>query len=311
MGKISLILPVYNEGVILQEVLAKYITDLKQIGTPYEVIVVNDGSTDGTDDILLNASKLNRAVRVVNLDGRYGKQAAITAGMDAADKNSVAIMLADVDILNPIGILGKVVDEYKQGNPMVYAKRECYGAGKVRERINHRAVKLGAKFFGVDGSYTGKVNIALYSRSVADVIIALPNRNKFLRAMDNWLGWQIKYIDYASGYNKAEEKAKIKESVVRQKIKGPQARDRVREHTTSVDLCYGFIAATLIMVILGLYFALGTDFAWGWQLMVWLVGVCCAGLAFTLYTRAILIKRVGLVHTVNTDRIYYIKNVIN
>jgi len=318
MGKISLVLPVYNEAAILQEVLAKYITELKSLSTKYEIIAVNDGSTDGTEKILLDNAKLNRNLRIINLDGRYGKQAAITAGMDAFADDAEVVLLADVDILNPVGTLKRIVGEYKKGNkPIVYARRDNMGSSSPKTIINECVISFGTKLFGLDGKYTGKVHIELYSRPVAEVIRALPERNKFVRAMDNWVGWDISYVTYPSGYNKIEEKYKIKEAAARHKRNAKQHkkvdnnRDKKREHTASVDLCYGFLLAALLMLVGAIVVAaLGLDIIWI-HIVTWMAAILLTLVAGMFYVRAVLVKRVGLLHSARTEHIYVIRNVIN
>ena len=321
--KISVVLPVYNEQSILHEVLAKYIKDLKTIGEEYELIAVNDGCDDGSVEILLAAGRLNRNLKIINFDARYGKQAAITAGMEVA-KGDVVI-LADVDILNPVGILKFIIDEYKKGNTgegartdIVHAKREAFGADKFRMKISDRLVRLGTKLFGVNGNYAGKVNIALYSRAVADVIVALPDKNKFLRTMGNWTGWQVRTCTYASGYNKAEERVKIQESENKLRRQGqePAPRDKTRDHSSSV--IYGRVCLLLagLMLVTAIAFVLIANFTtvklpFFAHLMAWMFFGLFALVAVCFVLRAVLIKRIGVIHSKYTEKIYVIKNVVN
>ena len=302
----------------MQQVLNKYLEEFKKLGVPYEIVVVNDGCTDGSEEILLETSKLNRVLRIINLDGRHGKQAAITAGMQAIAPDSEVVILADIDILNPVGILKILLDEYAKGEKIVYARREHYGFDRIRMKLNDRMVKIGARIFGVEGKYTGKTNATLFARPVADVIIALPDRNKFARTMDNWLGWKIKYIEYASGYNKTEERNKLaaahKAAVTRPQVKShkPIYRDKVREHSASIDICYGLLAMAGVFVILGIVLAVGVFNAVYWiQLIVWLGVILVLAIALMFYMRAILIKRVGIIHGKKTEKIYTIKSVVN
>jgi len=318
MGKISLILPVYNEAAILQEVLAKYITELKTLSSKYEIIAVNDGSTDGSEKILMDIAKMNRNLRIINLDGRYGKQAAITAGMDAFADDAEVVLLADVDILNPVGALKRVLAEYKKGGqPIVYARRDNMSAQSTKSIINECIITFGTKLFGIDGKYTGKVHIELYSRPVAEVIRALPERNKFVRAMDNWVGWNISYVTYPSGYNKIEEKYKIKEAAQRHIKNAKQYkklnlnRDKKREHTASIDFCYAALVCALVMFIGAIVVAaLNVEIIW-LHIVLWMGAVLLTLVAGMFYVRAVLVKRVGLLHSARTENIYVIRNVIN
>ena len=314
--KISLILPVYNEETVLHEVLAKYIKELKTISEEYEVIAVNDGCTDGSFDILLSAGKLNRNLKIINFDARYGKQAAITAGMEAA-KGDVVI-LADIDITNPVGVLKKVVDEYKKGALIVHAKREVSRSARIKMRASDKTVYLGTKLFGVRGNYVGKVNISLYARTVADVIVALPDKNKYLRTMENWVGWDVSTIVYASGYNKAEEKMKLQQSEkkLKQQGKQPALRDKTREHTSSIIYAWACLALSVIVLFVGVTFALLGGFSvvvlpFSAHLMAWLLFLLLLMVTLMFALRAVLIKRIGIIHSKYKQKIYVIKSVIN
>ena len=316
-GRISLVLPVYNEVAILQQVLDKYLLDLKQSCKSFEIVAVNDGSTDGTEDILLEYAKLNRNLKVVNLDGRHGKQAAIVAGMDLVDPRSQVVVLADIDILNPVGIIKRVLDLISAGEQIVYARRENFGFDKVKAITSDIWTKLGAKMFGLEGRYTGKSNVSAFTRDVIDVMNTMPERNKYLRTMCPWVGWSIDFITYASGYNKIEEQniiaqaKKQSEEAPMVKTHKPVARDKVREHTSSIDLVYAFLITAFLIGIFGIIYETVLGGPIWVHLFIWMGFIVLIGLAFVLYTKAILVKRVGVLHKNNSGRLYDIQSVIN
>lgn len=350
--KISLVLPIYNEQLELAEVLAKYVTDLKEckklfegkaeenvdaasgkkgskkadIKTDakeavkvdakktlsYEIIAVNDGSDDGTLDILTSAARLNRNLRIINLEGRWGKQSAINAGMEAA-KGDVVI-LADIDVLNPIGVLQRMIKEHLKGSEIVYAKRERHGLDAVKNAWSDGFVRVATGLFGIEGHYTGRTHLMLFGRNVVDVINALPHKNKLLRTMDTWLGWEINYITFASGYNKSEEKAKHNAAVAQFKGKGkePPARSNIREHSASrvYGSALGWLSIVALAVSVVLMFAVEIDFFY--HFVLWSVALIFGFLSMLFYCRAALIKRVGIIYNKKfTDEIYQIKNIIN
>jgi hypothetical protein len=218
--------------------------------------------------------------------------------------------------LNPIGILEQVIEKIKEGEKIVYAKRENFGFDNIRARVSDTVVRLGSMLFGVDGFYTGKTNIAAYSRTVADVIIALPDRNKYLRTMNTWIGWDIFYMSYASGYNKVEEKNlladikhRIKNTPMVKSVK-PIDRDRIREHTASIDLSWGLLFIAFVLALFGIVYPIWIGSLWWVHAATW-IGVALALLtSLLLIMRAVLIKRVGIVHSIKTPRLYEIKNVV-
>lgn len=317
MTKISLVLPIYNEVAILQHVLDKIFIDLEQIekaGIKVELIAVNDGCTDGSEDVLAKAAHMRRNLRVINLEGRYGKQTAIIAGMDAVDKQSDATILCDVDIATPVGLFEKIVFMIKEGCPIVYAKREAHGARKVRNMASSLVVNLGIKMFGVDGKYTGKTNIMAFSTPVAAVIRELPERNKFLRTMNTWTGWDIEYISYVSDLNEVEEKNIIESAHARAKdaprVKSSKstARDRIREHTAVMDIVWTLGICAVMLLGAGLYFTAKNYEPWILAI-VW-IGLCTVlAVTFVMWVRAVMVKRVGIIGKKSFG--YKIKNVIN
>ena len=315
LGKISLVLPVYNEVAILQKVLDKYLADIEKLECKYEIICVNDGCSDGSEDVLTSNAKRNRNIRVINLDGRYGKQAALVAGMDATDRESDVVMLADVDILNPIGIIENIARKIENGEKIVYAKRENIGFDKFKETSSNLTVKLAAKVFGIDGFYTGKSNIVAFARPVADVLIALPDKNKFMRVMDNWLGWEIHYISYISGFTKYEEKNIIASSMKiaydTPKLRGSKSmyRDKIREHTQSIDLMWGFLIGAIIMLGTGIFFNVHVDIGLWAHLIAWAGFAVMTVMTAVFYLQAVIVKRIGKIgkHAV----FYNVRNIIN
>ena len=302
----------------MPEVLAKYVTDLKHICSmykslevSYEIIIVNDGSTDAGLKMLAESARLNRNIRVINFDARYGKQAAITAGMEAAAGDCV--ILADIDILNPIGILKRVFDEFLNGEQIVYAYRERVGFDGLLNSASERFVNLAAGLFGIGGRYTGRARILLYSRNVADVLVALPAKNKLMRTMDNWIGWNIRPIEYSSGYNKKEEREKQNRMKQQFRERGGDIvqRSKIREHSTALVYAQVFSVITFILMVTAIILLAAAKLSVMFHFFIWLVILFMAIISVTVFARAVLIKRVGIIHNREAEEIYNIKSVIN
>jgi len=316
--KISLVIPIYNEQIALAEVLAKYVTDLKHIcsvyrerNVTYEIIAVNDGSTDASVKILTESARLNRNIRVINFDDRYGKQAAVTAGMEAASGDCV--ILADIDILNPIGVVKRVFDEFLGGEQIVHAYRERFGIDRLSNSMSEGFTNIAARFVGLPGYYTGRPRLALYSRNVVDVLVALPAKNKLMRTMDNWLGWSIKLIEYASSYNRKEEREK--ESRMRRQFKergGDEIhRSKVREHTSALIWARTAVVITLILLATAIVLHAAVSLSFWYYCIMWLIVLFSFIITAAAFARAVLIKRVGIIHNRETEEIFNIKNVLN
>lgn len=316
--KISLVIPVYNEQIELAEVLAKYVTDLKHLcaayqeqNVTYEIIAVNDGSSDLSAKMLSESARLNRNIRVINFDARYGKQAAVTAGLEEATGDCV--ILADVDIVNPMGVLKRVFEEFMNGHQIVYAYRESIGFERLHERASEAFTNLAAGLFGVSGRYMGRPRVTLFSRNVADVLVALPAKNKLMRSMDNWLGWSIRHIQYASAYNKREKRDKDAAMKNRFKERGGDIvqRSKVREHSIALLYARAFLIATVILAVTEVVLLIVAKLAFMFHFFMWLIILACILLAVAVFARAVLIKRVGLIHSRESEEIFNVASVIN
>ena len=298
--------------------MAKYVTDLKHIcsiykeqNVTYEIIAVNDGSADSSIKILAESARLNRNIRVINFDARYGKQAAVTAGMEAAAGDCV--ILIDIDVLNPIGVIKRVFDEFLAGEQIVYAYRERFGLDKFSNSMSEGFTNVAARLFGVSGQYVGRPRIALYSRNVVDVLVSLPAKNKFMRTMDNWLGWSIKPIEYASSYNKREEREKNNRMREQFKQRGGDevGRSKIREHTSALIYARTFATITAILIVTAIILLAAAKLDGLFHFFMWLIILFMAVITTAAFARAVLIKRVGIIRNREPDEMFSIKNVIN
>ncbi|MCL2622012.1 MAG: glycosyltransferase, partial [Firmicutes bacterium] len=226
--KISLVVTAYNEQFYFSEVMDKYLGDLNGCGHDYEVVLVNDGCTDQTGQYMNTLAQSNKKIKVIALDKRYGKQAGITVGM--AYTTGDVVVLADIDSTNPVGILNKVIAEYDAGNKIVYAYKEDKKGKSAPDYLYEKAVGFFAKFYKLNGVYTPQPNIAAYDRNVVDVINEIPEKNKLLRVMDNWVEWEIKQISYPVSITKEQFKKIKKEKAQKAKAEGNLTkRSKVRE----------------------------------------------------------------------------------
>ena len=312
--KVSLVLPIYNEQLVLEDVLDKYITDLEQIRELYdakwEVVAVDDGSGDKTPAILIKYAKRFRNFKVVTLDGRYGKQAAITAGFNVADGN--VVMVADIDLLNPAGVLTKIFKEYRDnGNPIVHGYREFISNEKREAVISDFFTRLATRLFWIPGRYNGKIQVALYNSDVADIIRSQPTKNKYMRTMDNWVGYNIQEVWFESGYNRVELKEKMDELRYRQsqfaQIVVP--RDRGREHTATRTYALMFMVATLLSFMFAIITMKQTSLFY--CVFMVLLGCVLWFFAAMFFLKSMLLKRVGVLKYRDGETLYEIQSILN
>ena len=311
MGKISLVLPVYNEQVILRDVLSKYIADLENIRMKkqyqWEIIAVDDCSNDESRLIMMEYARKYQNFRIVTLAERAGKHTAVTAGFSVASGDLV--LVTEIDLQNPMGLLESMVQEHlNSGVPIIYGYRQFTGWRRRKALITDRLTRLACKLLVLDGYFTGIVNAELYTADVVAVLRDNPSKTKYMRSMNNWVGWQTKEFWYASEYTDSEAKARME-----------QLRRRTRAytgfkkhgHVSPVNIWWGI----LYLVLATTAFILG-GFALGGAHPV-LIGVMFtlgfAGIALGLlsFLRALLMQHIGKVSYRSGEVVYEIKSILN
>lgn len=190
---VSCVVPAYNEHDNLGLLLPRLQAVLTQIGADWEIIVVDDGSRDATA-MLMSAWTQNPGFRYVQLSRNFGKEPAITAGIEAAAGDAVLIL--DADLQHPPELLPKMLSRWQAGVDMVYAVRENRDDESVGKR-------LGTKLFysllkssrGVEvPPHAG--DFRLMDRSVVDALLRLPERNRFMKGLYAWVGFNTEAIQY-------------------------------------------------------------------------------------------------------------------
>ena len=192
---LSVVIPIYNEQATLSELYRRLTHVLSEnlAELAYEIVFVNDGSTDGSIQILSELHADDPAVKVVNLSRNFGHQAALTAGLDYAKGDAVICM--DGDVQDPPEIIPTLVARWRDGNDVVYAvrklrkegfiKRGCYAAFyRLLRRLSMVSIPLDAGDF------------ALMDRRVVDCLKALPERSRFIRGLRTWVGFRQAGVEY-------------------------------------------------------------------------------------------------------------------
>ncbi|WP_310631898.1 glycosyltransferase family 2 protein [Paraburkholderia sp.] len=193
---ISLVVPFYNEAPIIAAFFDAVVPVLRGISdADYEIICVNDGSTDSTLDKLLAACKDNFHIQVVDLSRNFGKEAALTAGIDAAT-GSVVIPF-DADLQDPPQVIAKLVERWRDGYDVVLAKRV--------ERRSDTYVKRGtaALFYRIHNAIAditipeNSGDFRLMSRQVVESLKRLPENRRYMKGLFAWVGFRTAQIEYA------------------------------------------------------------------------------------------------------------------
>ena len=190
---ISCVVPAYNEHNNLLVLLPLLRQELGALSEAWEVVVVDDGSQDATSSLMQSWSQ-QPGFRFIELTRNFGKEAALTAGLEASQGDIVILM--DADLQHSPELLGSMVRRWEQGVDMVYAVRE----GRQDEGWKKR---LGTKLFYALLHSGNRVKVPpnagdfrLMDRDVVDALLRLPERNRFMKGLYAWVGFRTEPIPY-------------------------------------------------------------------------------------------------------------------
>ena len=203
MSSLSIAIPVYNEEGNLPKLAARLKSAVSALGfEDYEIIFVDDGSRDASPQILADLHDADPHIRVIRFSRNFGHQAALQAGMDECRGDALVFM--DADLQDPPELIAEFVAHWKAGHEIVYAvrkkrkenifKRACY-------RAFYRSLQLVANIeIPLDAG-----DFCLMDRRVIDALIALPERNRFLRGLRSWIGFSQVGVEYERQARQAGE----------------------------------------------------------------------------------------------------------
>ncbi|MFA0088578.1 glycosyltransferase family 2 protein [Vibrio sp. E150_011] len=200
---ISIICPCYNEQEVLHIFMERITAVLSDTQYDYELILINDGSKDDTLSVLNTIKEQDKHVRVVNLSRNFGKEAALTAGLDLA-RGEVVIPI-DADLQDPPELIHDFLREWENGFDVVVAKR-------VDRSTDTWAKKLSAELFYKFHNAVAQVEIPenvgdfrLINRRVVDAIQLLPENQRFMKGIFSWVGFKTSVVEYKRDAREAGE----------------------------------------------------------------------------------------------------------
>jgi glycosyltransferase involved in cell wall biosynthesis len=297
----SIIIPMFNEEAVIQETYRRIKKVIGMTGEVYELIFVNDGSTDSCAQMIEEYSYWDESVRLIDLSRNFGHQVAITAGMDYALGDAVVII--DADLQDPPELILKMIEEWKQGYEVVYAKR-------VKRNGESLFKKWTASLFYRVLRYSTDISIPvdtgdfrLIDRKVCEELKRLPEKNRFVRGLVSWVGFRQKAIEYErderlAGETKYPLKRMIKLSL-----------DGITSFSYKPLKLAGYVGALLsasgfLYLMYVLYLVIFTDSAVkGWASMI---GITLTFNGFVLIMLGILGEYIGRIYDETKGRPLYI-----
>jgi dolichol-phosphate mannosyltransferase len=199
----SIVGPVYNEEALLEEFCLRTIEVLAELGEPFELVLVNDGSRDRSPEILRRLHQRDQRVKVINFSRNFGLQAALTAGLDHARGQAIVVM--DTDLQDPPEVLPQLIAKWREGYQLVYAQRaERAGETWFKKVTASAFYRLIARITSIQIPIdTGEFR--LMDRKVVDAIVTMREYNRFMRGMSVWVGYKQAGITYERDARKAGE----------------------------------------------------------------------------------------------------------
>jgi glycosyltransferase involved in cell wall biosynthesis len=194
---LSVVVPFFNESANVEPLFARLMPYLDSLGLSWEVVCVNDGSSDDTLDRLIAAHQRCPAVKVIDLSRNFGKDVALSAGLKHARGDAVVPM--DADLQHPPEAITLMLDKWREGYDVVYAVRQA----RVGQSLLDKA--LARTFYWLFERLTSLAmpreagDFRLLDRKVVDAISAMPERTRFMKGIFTWVGFRQTGVLYEQG----------------------------------------------------------------------------------------------------------------
>ena len=190
----SIVAPVFNEAETLPHFYEEVVKVMEPLGEPFELVLVNDGSSDNSYRIMHELHQRDARVHVVDFSRNFGHQIAISAGLDYARGDAVVII--DSDLQDPPEVIPQLVARWRDGAEVVYAQRT------TREGETPFKLLTATLFYRLIGRITS-VNIPrdtgdfrLLDRRVVNALIRMREQHRFMRGLSSWVGFQQEAVPY-------------------------------------------------------------------------------------------------------------------
>jgi polyisoprenyl-phosphate glycosyltransferase len=191
---LSVVTPCYNEAGGLREFVDRIAAAMTQIGQGFEIVFVNDGSTDGTLAELRDIAASRDDVTVVNLTRNFGKEIALTAGLSHAAGD--AILVIDSDLQDPPEVIPEFIAKYREGYDIVYGRRLVRQGETLAKKMTARLFYRMMRNIGPVRLPENVGDFRLMSRRSVDALLQLPETHRFMKGLFAWIGYPAAPVDY-------------------------------------------------------------------------------------------------------------------
>ena len=244
---LSLVIPVFNESKLIDELMRRTMSALNSITRDFEIIMVDDGSTDNSLDILLGWQKNDQRIKILSLSRNFGHQAAFTAGLEHAMGDVVAML--DGDLQDPPELLGEMYDMITNQGYDVVSGRKSGRKGRIGRNFSAMIFHLIFRHIGEIKNMENYGNYSMMNRQALTALLALKEKVRYLPGLRTIIGFRQGYVEFVrderfSGYPKM--------SVRKLAILAADAVFSFSRFPIRVCLVLGFIG-TLIFMAAGIY----------------------------------------------------------
>jgi glycosyltransferase involved in cell wall biosynthesis len=191
---LSVVVPVHDEEAVLPELHRRLAAVLDGLGLPAEIVYVNDGSRDGSLALLTSLHAADARVAVVDLSRNFGKEVAMSAGLDHASGDAVIVI--DADLQDPPELIPEMVRAWREGSDVVLMRRRSRAKESWLKKATARA------FYGAIGRI-GTIEIPadvgdfrLLSRRAVEAVRRFPERSRFMKGLFAWIGFPCRELAY-------------------------------------------------------------------------------------------------------------------
>ena len=192
-GLLSVVIPCYNEAAVLPLLEQRLRATLDDLDMEWEVVFVDDGSSDGSYQQLVALNAADPRFKVVRFSRNFGHQAAIAAGLGRVHGEVVAVL--DADLQDPPELIGRCLQYWRQGDQVVYCLRQSRKEGLTKRLLYWGFYRLLRAFSEVTMPLDAG-DFCLMDRRVVDVIVRMPERHVFVRGLRAWAGFRQRALPY-------------------------------------------------------------------------------------------------------------------
>lgn len=191
---LSVVAPAYNEETVLTHFIDRVTEAMAPLNVPFEIVLVNDGSTDGTLRLMDSLAAKDDRITVVNLSRNFGKETALTAGIAYAQGDAVLVL--DADLQDPPELAVQFLAAYREGFDMIYGRRTVRHGETFIKRATADGFYRLMRRIGPVPLPENVGDFRLMSRRAVDALLELDEHHRFMKGLFAWIGFPTKAIDY-------------------------------------------------------------------------------------------------------------------